>query len=236
MKTKIKIAAGLLLAGALAHADVLKLKQGAGVQGLLVSANSSEVVFMGTDGVQKSYAVSTVSGVDFAPLPPPPVPAIPTGTQITVRMVDAIDGKTAKGGAVYRATIDDPIGLGTQTVFPRGANCIVEVVSLDEGKNIGLRLKEINVGGKVYALSTEYAHVEAKGASKKKKALRRGVGLGAVGAGIGAMAGGGSGAAIGAVVGGAVGAASAAGADGKQINVPTEARLIFALKTPVPLN
>ena len=90
--------------------------------------------------------------------------------------------------------------------------------------------------GKAYGTSTEYAEVEAKGTSKTKKAVRRGVGLGAVGAGIGALAGGGSGAAIGAVVGGGVGAISAAGAKGKEINVPTEARLIFALRAAVPMN
>jgi hypothetical protein len=99
-----------------------------------------------------------------------------------------------------------------------------------------LRLRDINVGGKVYSTSTEYADIDATGTSKTKKAVRRGIGLGAVGAGIGALAGGGSGAAIGAVVGGGVGAISAAGAKGKQINVPSEARLIFALKAPLPMN
>jgi hypothetical protein len=101
---------------------------------------------------------------------------------------------------------------------------------------MALRLRDFNVGGKSYSLSTEYAQVAATGTSKKKKAARRGVGLGALGAGIGAIAGGGSGAAIGAVVGGTVGAVSAAGSKGKQLNVPTETRLIFALKAPVPLN
>jgi hypothetical protein len=60
--------------------------------------------------------------------------------------------------------------------------------------------------------------------------------LGALGAGIGALAGGGKGAAIGAVAGGTVGAVSAAGAKGKQLNVPTETRLIFSLAAPLPMN
>ena len=50
------------------------------------------------------------------------------------------------------------------------------------------------------------------------------------------LAGGGSGAAIGAAIGGGVGAASGAMAKGKQINLPTESRLIFSLKAPVPIN
>lgn len=221
------------------QADVLKLKNGLAVQGTLVSANSREITFLGVDGQQKAYQVSAVAGIDFAPLPPPPAPkpaaapaaavlTIPAGTQVTVRTIDAIDGQTAKAGARYRASIDDPVAVGSQTAIPRGANCIVEVVSIQSGDDMALRLREINVGGKAYATSTQYADVEATGTSKTKKAVRRGVGLGAVGAGIGALAGGGSGAAIGAAVGGGVGAISAAGAKGKQINVPSETRLIFS--------
>ena len=220
MKTTINLLLGaILVAAGASKADVLKLKQGGGVQGLLVSANSTEIVFMGVDGAQREYPVSAVAGIDFAPLPPPPAPeppappagvlTIPAGTQITVRMIDAIDGKTAKGGARYRAGIDDPVGVGSQIAIPSGANCTIEVVSLESGKEMALRIRDINVNGKTYSTSTAYAGVEAQGTGKTKKAVRRGVGLGALGAGIGALAGGGQGAAIGAVVGGSVGAISA---------------------------
>ena len=243
MKARINLILGtMLLISGLSRADVLKLKQGGGVQGVLVEANSTEIIFMGVDGAQKAYPVSVVSGVDFAPLPPPPAPkpapvpsgiTIPVGTQITVITIDAIDGKP---GATYLATIDDPVGVGSQTVVPGGANCTLEVVSVQSGREMALRLKEINVGGKSYSISTEYAQVDATGTSKKKKAVRRGIGLGALGAGIGAIAGGGQGAAIGAAVGGGVGAVSAARAKGTSLNVPSESRLIFALKAPVPMN
>ncbi len=231
------------------QADVLRLKSGAGVQGTLISANSREIVFLGQDGAAKTYPIGSVSGIDFAALPsspaakpaaPPqtaaPVLTVPTGTQITVRTIDAVDGKTAKAGARYRASIDDPVMVGSRTAIPRGADCTLEVVALEQGKEMALRLRSVNVGGKAYSTSTEYANVDATGTSKKKKAVRRGVGLGAIGAGIGAIAGGGSGAAIGAAVGGGVGAVSAAGAKGKEINIPSETRLIFALKAPLPMN
>ena len=126
--------------------------------------------------------------------------------------------------------------VGSETAIPRGANCTLEVVTLDQGDEMALRLRDVNIAGKAYSLSTEYANVEATGTSKKKKALRRGVGLGAAGAGIGALAGGGEGAAIGAAVGAGVGALSAAKAKGKDLSVPSESRLIFALKAPVPMN
>jgi hypothetical protein len=246
MKTRINLVTGtMLLAAGLSHADVLKLKQGGKVQGILVSANSTEVVFMGANGGEHTYPVNAVAGVDFAPLPPPPAPAapataavrtIPAGTQITVRTIDAIDGKTAKGGALYRASIDDPVGVGSVAVIPRGANCTLEVVSLQSGQEMQLRMREINVAGKSYSTSTAYAQVDAAGTSKTKSAAKRGVGLGALGAGVGAIAGGGKGAAIGAAVGGGVGAISAVGAKGKQLNLPAETRLIFALQAPLPMN
>jgi hypothetical protein len=222
------------------------LKQGAPVQGLLVRANSREIVFMLPNGAETIFPVAAVAGVDFAPLPPPPaltpvVPSgaaltIPAGTQISVRMIDSIDGKIAQAGARYRATIDDPVAVGSQIAIPRGANCIVEVVNLQSGQGMAIRLREINVASKAYRTYTEYAQVQATGTSKKQSALRRGVGLGALGAGIGALAGGGKGAEIGAAAGGGVGVVSAAGAKGKQINIPTETRLIFSLTAPVPMN
>ncbi|MBI4889528.1 MAG: hypothetical protein HY821_02815 [Acidobacteria bacterium] len=161
---------------------------------------------------------------------------IPTGTQIIVRTIDVIDGNTAQAGARYRASVDDPVLVGSETAIPRGTDAIIEVVSIQEGKEMVLRLREVNLKGKTYGLSTAFDDIDAKGKSKSRKALRRGVGLGALGAGIGALAGGGSAAAIGAVVGGGVGAISAAGAKGKQLNVPSETRLIFSLQAAVPLN
>lgn len=224
-------------------ADVLKLKNGPAVQGTLVRANSKDIDFLGMDGSVKSYPISDVKGVDFAPLPsaaskpaPPAAVTIPTGTQIVVRTIDAVDGKTAKAGMRYRASIDEPVAVGSQAVIPKGANCTLEVVSIASGKEMAIRLRDVNVNSKSYSLSTEYADVDATGTSKTKKAVRRGIGLGAVGAGIGALAGGGSGAAIGAAVGGGVGAISAAAAKGKQLNLPSETRLIFSLKAPVPMN
>ena len=245
-RTILAFAALTLLATSV-RGDGLKLKSGAEVQGTLISANSREIVFLGADGTSKTYPISTVSSLSFASLAPAPaapaprpaaavVLTVPAGTQITVRTIDAIDGNTARAGARYRASVDDPVMVGSQTAVPRGANCTLEVVALEQGQGMALRLRDINVGGKAYGTSTSYAEVEAAGTSKTKKAVRRGVGLGALGAGIGAIAGGGEGAAIGAAVGAGVGAISAAGAKGKQINLPSETRVIFSLTAPVPLN
>jgi hypothetical protein len=245
----------MLCASLTGYADVLRLKGGNGVQGTLISANSSEIRFQTVSGSQKTFPLSDVAGIDFAPLPPPPAPpraaapaatarkvpaaasiVVPVGTEITARLIDSIQGSASGAGQRYNCTVDDPIVVGDQVVIPRGANCTIQVVALDNGKDVDLSLYDISIQGKSYHTASEYAVVKAEGTSKGKKAARRGIGLGAIGAGIGAIAGGGSGAAIGAAVGGGVGAISATASKGKQINVPSETRLAFKLKQPLPLN
>lgn len=236
------------------NADTLRLKIGAKVQGTLISANSNEVRFDGADSGPKTYALSDVEGIDFAPLSSAPQAAapknanadkaraatagvvVPAGTEITVRTIDTIQGSASGAGQRYSASIDDPVVVNNEVVIPRGANCSVEVVKLESGEEVDVKLYDVSIGGKSYATATEYAVVKAQGTSKSRKAMRRGIGLGALGAGIGALAGGGEAAAIGAAVGGGVGAVSASTAKGKQINIPAETTLSFKLKSPLPLN
>jgi hypothetical protein len=236
--SNILLLGAMLLAAGASKADTLKLKDGSKIQGVVVQANSKEVVFMAGDGTEKTYPINTVSGVEYGSgaKPKPHVITIPAGTQITARMIDNIDGKTANAGARYRASIDDPVAVGSTVAIPGGSNCTVEVVAAKSGEGMALRLRDVSLHGKMYQTSTQYAEIAATGTSKTKKAVRRGVGLGAIGAGIGALAGGGTGAAIGAAVGGGVGVTSAALAKGKQLNVPSETRLIFSLTAPLPLN
>lgn len=106
-----------------------------------------------------------------APAPPASaaVMTIPAGTRIAVRMIDSIDGKTARAGMRYRASIDDPVAVGSQVAIPKLTNCTVEVVTVQSGDEMALRLREVNLGGKAYSTSTDDAAVEATGTSKGKK-------------------------------------------------------------------
>jgi hypothetical protein len=256
---KLKKICFLILVAAMApmlRADVLKLKGKPAVQGTLISANSREIVFLGADGKAHTYAITDAAGIDFAPLPAAPAapaksssvipakmatnlaaapPTIPAGTRVAVRMIDSIDGKKAKAGMRYRATFDDPVAVGSQVAIPKSTACTVEVVSVKQGQEMAVRLREVNLSGKAFSISSDDATIDATGTSKKKTAVRRGVGLGAAGAGIGALAGGGEGAAIGAAIGATVGAVSAAKAKGKQLSIPSETRLLFSLQAPLLL-
>ena len=243
----------MLLAATLpVRGDVLRLRSGVSLKGTLVSANATTVEFDAAQGGAKTYNTIEVDSIEFAPPPPPPPPpapraavstseaaaplVIPAGTEITVRMIDPIQGNTVAAGQRYNASIDDPVIVGNEVALPRGANCTVQVVAMESGQGVDLKLYDVSLRGKNYATASEYAAVKAEGTSKGRKAARRGVGLGAIGAGIGAIAGGGQGAAIGAVAGAGAGAISAAASKGKKIDVPSETRLTFKLRSPLPLN
>jgi hypothetical protein len=234
----------MLVASLSASADMLYLRSGAKVEGIFMGATSRDVQFKGPDGLAKRYAVSNVEAVEFSEPPPPPPKAaksgptvvIPAGTIVTVRTIDNIDSTKISPSQQLRASIDDPVTVGDKVIIPRGANCTVQVASVQENKELALKLSNVTVGGKSYDVAANYAQFEAQGTSKTKKGVRRGAVLGGLGAAIGGIAGGGSGAAIGAVSGVGLGAISGAVAKGKTLKVPAETRLTFQLRSPLPLS
>jgi hypothetical protein len=231
----------LLVSLAVANADTLYLRNGAKVEGTFLGATTNEVKFKGPDGSTQGYAKGDVEGLELSepqPIPanPPSTVVIPAGTIINVRTIDNIDSTQTSAGQRFRASIDDPVVVGNQVIIPRGANCTVQIAQVQENKELALKLYDVTVGGKAYDVAANYAQLEATGTSKTKKGVRRGALLGGLGAAIGGIAGGGSGAAIGAVSGVGLGAISATMAKGKTLNVPSETRLSFQLRSPLPLS
>lgn len=159
---------------------------------------------------------------------------IPAGTTMTVRMIDNIDSTKTAPGERFRASIDDPI-VGDRVVIPRGAPCTVQMVQVQENKELAIKLYDVTVAGKPYDVAANYAQLQAEGTSKTKKGVRRSAAIGGLGAAIGGIAGGGKGAAIGAISGVGLGAVSGAMAKGKTLKVPAETSLAFQLRAPLPL-
>ena len=161
---------------------------------------------------------------------------IPAGSPVTVRLIDSIDSQQTAIGEPFRASIDDPIVVGNRVVIPRGTPCTVQVMQVEQNKELAIRLYNVTLNGEQYDVASSYAMLHGQGKSKAKKARRRGLLGGGLGAGIGAIAGGGSGAAIGALVGGGLGAISGSAAKGKHLYVPSETRLQFQLRENLPVN
>jgi hypothetical protein len=164
---------------------------------------------------------------------------IPAGTTITVRMIDAIDTDVTGAGERFRASIDDPLVIDGKVVVPRNADATVQVMRVEQSgrisgsDEIALKLYNVTINGRPYEIATEYAEVKGEGQGKKT-AKTTAVTTG-VGAALGAILGGGKGAAIGAGAGAATGVAVSA-ARGKTLRIPSETRLDFELRAPLPVN
>ncbi|MDP9113687.1 MAG: hypothetical protein M3O20_08400, partial [Acidobacteriota bacterium] len=73
-----------------------------------------------------------------APPPPPPArrdrddfdgPMIPSGTVLTIRMIDSVDSERDRVGQTFNASLDEPVlDPSGRTLVPRGADVVVKLV------------------------------------------------------------------------------------------------------------
>jgi hypothetical protein len=157
---------------------------------------------------------------------------IPAGTEIVVRLIDGIDSTKTGVGELFRASIDDPVVVGDRVAIQRNADALVQIVKAEKSSELSVKLYNVTVNGRVYDVVSNYAQVKAPG--KGSKYAKRSIGLGALGAVIGGIAGGGTGAAIGAASGAGLGAATVA-ASGSKVQLPPESRLSFQLRAALAL-
>lgn len=201
--------------------------------------------------------------IAVAPLPPPataPAPAnaagaptvraeaepatkeitVPAGTLIAVRMIDPVDSASDHVGQTFKASIDSPISIDSQTVIARGADVYVKLTDVKSAGNLKgqselkLQLDRITVRGKSYTVSSD--EYQATGVSQTKQTAKT-VGVAtAIGAAIGAITGGKKGAVIGAGTGAGAGVGIEAATKGAQVRVESETRLEFRLEQPLDVS
>jgi len=164
---------------------------------------------------------------------------VPVDTQVKIRMIDAVNSETARLGQTFRASLDEPIFVNGQEAIPRGADVLTKLVSAQQsGKIEGrteltLALSTITASGRPIDVTS----TDVKSESGSRGARSAGVigGTAALGAIIGAVAGGGKGAAIGAGSGAAVGTGAEVLTSGQKVKIPSETRLTFRLQSPMQL-
>ncbi|PYV28553.1 MAG: hypothetical protein DMG27_00905 [Acidobacteria bacterium] len=199
-------------------------------------------------GVKRVVDGLTVSGSSATPAaaasaPPsnnPSTPsgaAVPAGTVVTVRMIDAIDSAKNHPGDEFAATLNSAVVVGDHVAFPQGSEARVRLVEAKKSghykgsSQLELELASITANGVTYPVESGYYTLN--GASRGKRTAET-VGGGAVlGTLIGAIAGGRKGAAIGAGAGAATGAGVQAVTRGPQVKIPSETKIDFTLKSPV---
>lgn len=164
---------------------------------------------------------------------------IPAGTAVVVRLIDPVNSETDSLGQTYRASVDQTVMVNGQTLIPRGADAVATLVDAQksghiEGKTVmTLDLKNLTVNGRSYDIST--AGVSQASDSRGARSTKVIGGTAALGAIIGAIAGGGKGAAIGTLAGAGAGTAAQVATSGQKVKVPAETRLTFTLQNPLDL-
>jgi hypothetical protein len=181
----------------------------------------------------------SVTPVQATPPPPPPPKKfiIDQGTQLNVRLTDAVDSEKNQTGDSFHATLNAPITSDGEEAIPAGADVVGHLVSVKSaGKFAGqsevvLQVDSISLGGRTYNVQTD--QYKKTGSSRGKNTAEKVGGGALVGTLIGALAGGGKGAAIGAAAGAGVGGGVQAATKSQQIKLPSETVLNFTLQSPV---
>jgi hypothetical protein len=163
---------------------------------------------------------------------------VSAGTDIPVRINEAIDARSPSDSRIYTAVVDREVTDNSGRVIIRkgsDAELILRDLSQD---TVVLDLESVTVDGRRYTVSTspetittEDSRKEGVGANKRTGKY---VGGGAViGSIIGAIAGDGKGAAIGAAAGAGAGATGQTVTRGGAIRVPAESVITFRLDRPL---
>jgi hypothetical protein len=252
----------MCLAGSLAWADSLELKNGSLINGTFRGGTARVISFQvgssvqnydladiaslkfdsetaATDAVPATASFGTGEGERLSDTQGPANITITAGTRISVRTIDRIDSTKNHVGDRFQASLEEPLTVDGNVIVPKGADVYGR---LAESKKSGtftgrselqLELTGIVVNGQTVPLVTgEY---ELQGKSRGASTAKRTIGGAAVGSIIGAIAGGGRGAGIGAAVGGGVGAGSEIITKGDQVKIPSETLLDFTLQQDVSI-
>ncbi len=179
----------------------------------------------------RTYAAPQIS--------PTPI-TIQPGTLLTIRTSEPLDSRNLRGGENFRATVAQDLFAGQYLVVPRGAVVQGYVVGVKKPgalrgeAGFALQITSLTLGGQSYPVVTDTFATDTHG--KGGYTTANIAGGAAIGALIGAVAGGGPGAAIGAVAGGTVGLGASAASAGPRAIMPPETPLTFHVKAPITVN
>jgi len=159
---------------------------------------------------------------------------------IPVRLVDGLTSERNLPGDSFTATLDKELVVDGFVIAERGARVEGKVAASDRGGRVkGVSTLQVELthlrlsDGQTIALQTDGFERRAEETHTRDAAkVGGGAALGAI---IGAIAGGGKGAAIGAGVGGAAGAGDVMATRGRPATLPSETRVTFRLRVPVTI-
>lgn len=187
-------------------------------------------------------AVLWLAGPSIIQASPPPAggPAvISSGTSLHVRVDEALDTRRNRIGDRFEATLTRPVLVNGRTVLPSGTRFHGHVTTAAasgrlKGRAVmGLTLDGFRLHGREYRIATTHVS-RVSSAHKNRNAALIGGGA-ALGAAVGAIAGGGKGAGIGVLAGGGAGTAGAAATGKKEVAIAAETPMVFLVRAAVRL-
>jgi len=200
-------------------------------------------------GVAATPPAASSPPASAPPVAPAPEPALarqphqvtlPAGALITVRLSERLSSDRNAPGDAFTATLDEPLVVDGFVIAERGARVEGKVVAIQEAGRVkgvatlALQLVRLTTSdGQLVEISTD--PFEKKASSEKIEDAAKVGAAAAIGAAIGAIAGGGKGAAIGAGVGGAAGGGTVLATRGKPAALAPETRITFRLNSPVTI-
>ena len=152
-------------------------------------------------------------------------------------MIDSLQTGVTQSNVSFRASLAADLVQDGMVVVRQGTTVVGRVIEAKDATHyagssaLTLELSRINAGNQPVAIVTDPYTEQGKGRGKNTAAkVGGGAALGAV---IGAIAGGGKGAAIGSVAGGGLGAGANTITRGQQVSIPAETIVRFRLAAPV---
>jgi hypothetical protein len=103
---------------------------------------------------------------------PPEHVTIPSGTILSVRMIDNIDSTQNHAGDEFAATLEAPVVIGDRAIIPRNSDARVRLVQattaghMSGRSELKVELVSVTAGGQTYQLQTSY--YDQAGASRTR--------------------------------------------------------------------
>jgi hypothetical protein len=173
-----------------------------------------------------------------APAPPPKQATLKAGTLVAVRLIETVSSDKNHAGDTFTGTLDAPLVVDGLVLAERGARVEGKVVGSQQAgrikglSSIALELTRVNLsdGQRVEISTDSFTKMGPQSRMADAEKIGGGAALGAI---IGAIAGGGKGAAIGAGVGGAAGTGTVAATRGKPAILPSETKISFRINNTI---
>jgi hypothetical protein len=160
------------------------------------------------------------------------------GTLLAVRLIEMVSSDKNHPGDTFTGSLDAPLVVDGLVLAERGARVEGKIVERQQAgrikglSSIALELTRVSLSdGQRIEISTDsFTKMGPQSRAADAEKIGGGAALGAI---IGAIAGGGKGAAIGAGVGGAAGTGTVAATRGKPAVLPSETKISFRINNTV---